>query len=278
MQFNVLISFLLLTTVSSFIPGFTKFIQPKNIEVFDPFYDNEEQKSVVFHTAVFNKIPNFIYSDLIYKLNDDNIKVIIPSSKSKKYFKNLDNDLTVVGHSSGAIEAIEASKNKKVKTLVLIDPVDNRFINSDDEDDDINLNVEKLLLIYTKRSYDWSLIPFTLPFVPENLSLKENQLKLKNNDNKYVITVSKFGHCDILDKTWADIADKSIAKGIDRRDDINKYHKWLSSIIKCFAFDNIDDIESKSKLFKNPKIISFKYKKDPEPSESLSCDINYESI
>jgi hypothetical protein len=272
MQVSLLFSLLFLGSVNSFVPGFPKIIQNKKIEVFEPFYDNEEQKSVVFHTAVLNKVPNYVYSDLIYKMNDDNIKVIIPSSKNKKYFKDLNEDLTVVGHSSGAITAIEASKNKKVKNLVLIDPIDNRFLDKDDEDeDDMDLSVENLLLIYTKKSYDWSLFPFSMPFVPENLSLKENQLKLKNKKNKKVIEVSKFGHCDILDKTWADIADKSIAKGVDRRDDINKYHKWISGVIKSVAFDDSEHLENKSSFFKNYKVISPKLKKVKKLKEESEC-------
>ena len=276
MQVNLLISFLILGAVNSFVPGLPKIVQNKKIEIFEPFYDDEEQRSVVFHTAVMNKVPNYVYSDLIYKMNDDNIRVIIPSSDNKKYFKDLDKDLTVVGHSSGAITSIEASKNKKVKNLVLIDPIDNRFLDKDDDENDIDLSVENLLLIYTKKSYDWSIFPFSIPFVPKNLSLKEHQLK--NKKNKKVIEVSKFGHCDILDKVWADIADKSIAKGIDRRDDINKYHKWVSCVIKSVAFDDSDDIENKSSFFKNYKIISLKNKKIKKLSNILdkSFDISGE--
>ena len=178
----------------------------------------------------------------------------------------------MVGHSSGAMTAIEASKSKKVKSLVLIDPIDNRFINDDEDEDSIDLSVDKLLLVYTKKSYDWSLFPFSIPFVPESMSLKPKQFNLENNDKKHVIEVSKFGHCDLLDKTWADVADKSIAKGIDKREQVNKYHKWISYVIKCVAFDNIEDIDNESKLFKHSKIVSPKsvkkdivYDEDCEP-------------
>lgn len=243
-----LLSTILLSNVNSFIPKFNT----KNQLVFEPFYDDENQKTVLFHTAVFNKMPNFIYSELIQNMNHDNLKVIIPGEKIK--IKNIEDDLTIIGHSSGAICALDNCKNKKVKNLILVDPVDNRDSDFDD-DEEIDLsNIEKALFIYTKKSYDWSIFPFTIPFIPEKYSLKPDSINISDNGSKCIIEVSKYGHCDILDKRWADLAHKTIAKGNENREEIYKYHKWLSYVFKTVAFDDIDNIDNLDKKFKNFKI------------------------
>ena len=123
MKYFALISLALINSVLSFIPQFTG----KSLQTFEPFYDDDQSKTVIFHTAVFNQVPNYVYSELISKLNEENLKVVIPGNKLK--FKNLEDDLTVVGHSSGAISAINNCKNKKVKKLILIDPIDNMKMN-----------------------------------------------------------------------------------------------------------------------------------------------------
>ena len=243
-----LLSTILLSNVNSFVPKFST----KNQLVFEPFYDDENQKTVLFHSAVFNKMPNFIYSELIQNMNEDNLKVIIPGEKAK--IKNLEDDLTVIGHSSGAICALDNCKNKKVKNLILVDPVDNRDSDFDD-DEEIDLsNIEKALFIYTKKSYDWSIFPFTIPFIPEKYSLKPDYINIGDNGSKCIIEVSKYGHCDILDRRWADLAHKTIAKGNENREEIYKYHKWLSYVFKTVAFDDIDNIDNLDKKFKNFKI------------------------
>ena len=262
----LLLSLLFFNGVLSFLPQFPKVLDNKKLQTFEPFYEDEESKTVVLHTAVFNKIPNYIYSDLINKLNDENIKVVIPSVSSKKSLKSLDDNLTVLGHSSGSITALELAKNKKVKNLVLIDPIDNRFINSEDDEDEeeyINLeNIENALFIYTKKSYDWSLFPFSLPFIPDNLSLKPKNIKISNEDNKCVIDVKRYGHCDILDQRWADLAHNTICKGVENRNEVSKYHKWLSFAVKCVAFDTIDNLTEKKNNFSY-----FKFRKQQKKSK-----------
>ena len=261
--FLCLLSSIFFSNVNSFVPKFNT----KNQLVYEPFYDDETQKTVLFHTAVFNKMPNFIYSELISDMNDDNLKVIIPTEKPK--IKNLEDNLTIIGHSSGAICALENCKNKKVKNLILVDPVDNRDLDSDDEKEEIDLsNIEKALFIYTKKSYDWSIFPFTIPFIPDKYSLKPDYININENGSKCIIEVSKYGHCDILDKRWADLAHKTIAKGNENREEIYKYHKWLSYVFKTIAFNDIDNIDNLDKKFKNFKIKkSFLKKKIDEDLE-----------
>ena len=250
MKYFALISLALINSVLSFIPQFSG----KSLQTFEPFYDDDQSKTVIFHTAVFNQVPNYVYSELISKLNEENLKVVIPGNKLK--FKNLEDDLTVVGHSSGAISAINNCKNKKVKKLILIDPIDNRGLNKEeDEDELIELNnLDQLLLLYTKKSYDWSVIPFSFPFVPEKYSLKPKDIYLGNkNTDKKIIEISKYGHGDVLNKGWADLLHNTIAKGKDERDDIYKYHKWISYVVKKISFneeEELNNINSKFKYFK----------------------------
>ncbi len=273
---SFLVLLFLTSTVNCFMPQLPKLFSDKKHQTFEPFYDDEEIKTVIFHTAAFNKLPSYVYSDLINKMNDDNLKVIIPSENCKKLIKKLDDGLTVLGHSSGSITALENCKNEKVKNLVLIDPIDNRFINKDEDDDEdensvIDLqNIELALILYTKKSYDWSLFPFSLPFVPDSLSLKPNKINIKDNDNKIVLEVNKFGHCDILDKRWANLAHNLISKGTEKREDLSKYHKWLSFLTKSAAFDNVNDIIDTSDKFKNFKLKT-KQKKiiDPDIDQTI---------
>tara|TARA_B100001093_G_C26838269_1_gene1019361 strand:- start:1460 stop:2245 length:786 start_codon:yes stop_codon:yes gene_type:complete len=250
MSYYVLLSLLLISPVFGFLPQF----QGKLTQNFEPFYNDDKSKTTIFHTAVLNKVPNYVYSELVSKLNDENLKVIIPSNKLK--FKKLEDDLTVIGHSSGSISAIENSRNSKVKRLILIDPIDNRFLNKDEEDEDvIELNnLDFILFIYTKKSYDWSVLPFSFPFVPDKYSLKPNSISLPEGSTKSVIEVSKYGHGDILNKFWADLIHKTIAKGNEKREDVYKYHKWLSYIIKKVAYNDLEDLNDINLKFKNFKL------------------------
>ena len=223
-----------------------------NINAFNPLskqkintFNKKGDKSIIFYTAAFNKIPNDVYSDLIDKFVDDDLKVVVPSEvKSNKFINKFDDKVTIIGHSSGCINAIEASENKNVDKLILIDPIDNRFFNDEDDmGENIELdNIEKALFLYTKKSYDSKFMSF--PFVPDKISLKPEQLNIKNNDNKDIIEISNYGHCDILDKHWSDFADRFVTKGHKDRENIKKYHKWLSMLTAKFANDDFENFES----------------------------------
>ena len=58
------------------------------------------------------------------------------------------------------------------------------------------------------------------------------------NINKHkitVITVKDYGHSDIINKPWRDIMHYSrLSVGYNKRDNINKYHKFLSNVISQF--------------------------------------------
>ena len=223
----------LLTNVNSFNP-----LSKTKLNTFN----QKGEKSLIFYTAAFNKIPNDVYSDLIDKFCDDELKIVVPSDvKNNKFINKFDN-VTIIGHSSGCVNAIEASENKNVNKLILIDPIDNRFFNDEDYEDYVDINVDQALLLYTKKSYEWNFLSF--PFVPDKLSLKPDQIKINDNGNKEVVEISKYGHCDILDRHWADFANQFVTKGHKNRFNINKYHKWLSMLTAKFVNDDFENFES----------------------------------
>ena len=150
-------------------------------------------------------------------------------------------NVTVVGHSSGSVNAINTcSLNKDVKKLVLMDPVDNSFLFDKLRGKPLKLkNIEKLLFLNAARSYEWNLSPteFSAPFIP-SFEIKPENLQLKKGEHQ-TIEASAFGHSDVLDKTWADIMHNTISKGSEDRDEnvLNEYKLWLGTIIKNFITD-----------------------------------------
>lgn len=178
--------------------------------ILDKLKNNEdiEPSNILFFTSVSNSIPGFLYDDFLKSLSEKyHNNVLIP--KEKEDLKKLPSDsrLTVISHASGAIEALKYAKNKKVKNLILIDPVDNRldkltgkkskvsiesFWDDEEEDQLFQLeNVEKALFLYTKKSYKWDddstffgwvfnplsgLKTLWPSFIPEKLSIKPKDL------------------------------------------------------------------------------------------------------
>lgn len=250
----------------------------------DLFYDNLKEdcdlipSNILFFTSVSNNIPSFVYDNFLKMLSEkyDN-NILVP--KQKDDIKRLANDspLTVIAHASGTIEALKYAKNKKVKNLVLIDPVDNRLDkisgkktssidNFWDEDEDSLFelkNIEKVLYLYTKKSYkrdeDSSIFGLVLnplnsfktlwpSFIPEKLSIKpkdlktsivdcENQESLCNNeDSKLALKISNYGLCDILNLEYSNFAHNTICEGsLDRSEEnLTNYQKRISLIINLF--------------------------------------------
>ena len=97
-----------------------------------------------------------------------------------------------------------------------------------------NLNyLNKILIINAAKSYKWSYIPPFIPFIPFfRVNLEDVNI---NKDKVTIITVKDYGHSDIINNPWRDIMHYSrISVGYNKRDDINKYHKFLSNVISQF--------------------------------------------
>lgn len=206
------------------------------------------------------------YNIYISKSNiKENIKLIKEITEKKE-------DICIISHSSSANDVLELSNDIKLDKLVLIDPiefkkkkndVDNPFnnfiINADEIDTNINNfleadkikmikdtiwkkkekiedninanNISNILILKNKISDKWRFIP---PVPPINyLSIDIDDIK---SDNKNITNLDYFGHFDILDSPWANLAHKTISKGTLNRDNnnIEDYHSYLVDLINDF--------------------------------------------
>ena len=207
----------------------------------------KEQACVLFFTGLNSIIPGEIYGDFLTNMAEQGITTYVAGADVEETGDLLEDlveryaNVTVVGHSSGSVNAINTcSLNKDVKKLVLMDPVDNSFMFDKLRGKPLKLkNIEKLLFLNAARSYEWNLSPteFSAPFIP-SFEIKPENLQLKKGEHQ-TIEASAFGHSDVLDKTWADIMHNTISKGSEDRDEnvLNEYKLWLGTIIKNFITD-----------------------------------------
>ena len=100
-----------------------------------------------------------------------------------------------------------------------------------DADKIVELKEKKVLIIRTSESNRWRVFPSVPPI--GILNLKDDKIKFQN---KNVITINKYGHFDILDKTWSDLANKFFSKGADDRslENMDTYHNSVSKSINTF--------------------------------------------
>ena len=138
-----------------------------------------------------------------------------------------------------------------VKTLVLIDPIDvnnknsyvsrkvdydvvdiNEVSKSLKDNKDIQIdNLNKLLVINTKKSNDWSVVPFIFPI--GMLALKPGRLVLDENVSQEVIKADEYGHFDILDDRWSNMIHNTLSRGCDVREpeQLELFRAWISNKI-----------------------------------------------
>ena len=253
--------------------------------------ENDSTSNILFFTSVSNFVPSFVYDNFLKKLSEKyQNKLLVP--KKKEDIKKLDiqdDSLTIIAHASGAIESLKYAKNKKVKKLVLIDPVDNRIENIknkkitsldsfwDDENDPLFdlKNIEKVLFLYTQKSYKWedenSLFgwvynPFSgfntfwPSFIPEKLSIKPKDLitseykcesddcddiecRCDPEDSKLALKILNYGLCDILDYDYSNFIHNTICEGHPDRseENIDSYHSKIALIINLFLKHQFND-------------------------------------
>jgi len=258
---------------------YSRDINGKSIKVFEPKNINKKNThSLLFFTGGNALITSEIYTDFLNKLANENFSVYVAPSDLEDTEEVIDAitdeylDVTHVGHSSGAINALRAAnKNKEVTRSVLLDPVDSdKLFKSFNIQDKIpffskpsnKLNfkyLKDLLVINAKKSYEWKLSPLTIPFVPAfKMDIDE---VTKDNVNIDIVEAENFGHSDILNPFWGEIMHKTISKGSDDRNEelLDKYHQWLATTIKEFVFQN--------------KILT-----SPEPESPSSEELETENI
>lgn len=188
---------------------------------------------IVFYTGGSNVISSQLYSDFLSKIDDIDIYKIPFRCNNKKdlFFNSLKekySSINLVGHSSGCVRAIN-NCNENIDNLILLDPVKTPHWPNAKNLDYLN----KILIINAAKSYKWSYIPPFIPFIPFfRVNLEDVNI---NKDKVTIITVKDYGHSDIINNPWRDIMHYSrISVGYNKRDDINKYHKFLSNVISQF--------------------------------------------
>ena len=224
------------------------------LETTDLNNKNIFNRSIVFFPIeTNNNLPIKLYNNFLNSFLDKKLNVYAPTDNNNQNFLNdfkENNDtITVVAHSNSAIKAIEYSNNNPfVNNLVLIDPLDLRSNNDKTEDiielTDINSinknkkksliklnNINNLLIINSKKSNDWRLLPITFPI--GFFSLKMTDLKISKNITKDIIKANYFGHFDIMDEGWSNFMHSTLSVGLNDRDSVKleQYHTWLANKI-----------------------------------------------
>ena len=179
---------------------------------------------------------------------------------------NTNNDITLIAHSSAALTAITMVNTiENIKTLVLIDPID---VNNGDIDKEIKSrnpvdydvidinqaskssnrdknnknnknknkkfhleNIDRLLIINTKRSHEWSIMPFIFPI--GSFAIKPDRFIVNENVTQEVVKADDFGHFDILDDRWSNMIHNTLSKGCEERDpdQLELFRAWISNKI-----------------------------------------------
>lgn len=262
------------TTLKYILPtkSFVRSINKNEIQVIEP--DKTEPKdtyAALFLTGGNNVIPGDIYNHFLNSLAGHRFSVnLIPGNFNdyddlfrilKKEYKGI----VVLQHSSSTILAVNLSKKEKaIKKLIFLDPVDNRLFFEEYRkiDNQINLfSVKKILFLKASKSYKWSLSPPAIPFIPF-LSLKPDSFNLNRKCKVTTVEATDFGHTDILDKSLSDFMHNSrISVGNNNREAkiLMDYHKWLAKAIHYFCYHN--DNEIKNILMKSELKFNITYNK-----------------
>lgn len=198
-------------------------------------YPNENQ--CLFYTGGSSAIPSELYNSFLSKLSSKDITVNVVNTDIKKnhiLLKSITHNkpTTIVAHSSGATEALDACNYlDNIKNVVLMDPVDTRFFSDENEKEKIRpkYDVERVLFLNAQKSYEWRVFPFKIPFIPL-FSLPAEKVDVAYRD---IVSAKKFGHADILDYPWGKIMHHTLSEGLEDRDELKmeEYHEWLADIV-----------------------------------------------
>lgn len=214
------------------------------------------KKTAIFLPALTgNSATSGLYENFLNIMTKKSFDVYVPDNDLQPILDDINNtecDITLIAHSSSAMSAISMTNAiESVKTLVLIDPLD---VNNKDtrpprtvDYDVIDINglskpakdnkeiqvdnLDKLLVINTKKSNDWSVVPFIFPI--GMLALKPNRLVLDENVTQEVVKADDFGHFDILDDRWSNMIHNTLSRGCEDRDpaQLEIFRAWVSNKI-----------------------------------------------
>lgn len=231
-----------------------KMYNRKVIKVYEPnTLKSVEMDSIVFFTGGNSIIPGDIYSTFIGYLVDYNYSVSVVSNNIDstcsylRDIKNKYNNFYFLSHSSGATNAIEVSNRfMDVEKAIFLDPVDNTKLIKMGKNEIYGLR--DLLIITADKSYEWSVMPFKVPFIPAfRLDTKDIGKKNPDVNIKYVNAYDN-GHTDVLDSLWSDLMHSTFSKGTEDRSEqnLNRYRKFLVDEIHKFICDDATDVSDVS--------------------------------
>lgn len=191
---------------------------------------------IIFFTGGSNYMPKSLYNDfvLILKNKFDIYKINYNEDYDKKIKKiyNINNNIVLLGHSSGCVTALNScSNNNLISKIVLLDPVKTpTFIREKDLD-----YLKKILIIDAELSYKWSKEFPYVPFIPF-LKINNNDLSISQEKIRRIM-IKNYGHTDLINNPWRDIMHNlKISKGNTNRTDISikKYYNKLYKIFLIF--------------------------------------------
>lgn len=234
---------------------FDSMVSNTSFKKYDSKVESNKKIAIFLPALTGNSATSGLYDSFLNIMTKKSFDVYVPDTNIQPILDDINNtdyNITLVSHSSSALTAISMSNViDSIKTLVLIDPLDinnkdNNQVRTIDYDvDDINSlskprkedkkvevsNLDKLLVVNTKKSNDWSVMPFIFPV--GMLSLKPNSLVLDENIIQEVVKADDFGHFDILDDKWSNMIHNTLSRGCNDRDpaQLEIYRAWVCNKI-----------------------------------------------
>ena len=224
-------------SVNIFSRSFDKNINLDEIQVFEPHsVDKKQTECLLLFTGISSIIPCDFYSNVLNYIAGKNVAIYIPKFKYNnidKLIKKLSEEykeVIPISHSSGVNILVEkCSKHKSINKIILLDPVDARFIKSDR----LHMKfIKKILFIIAKKSYDGN-----PTFIPSFFSITEDSFHLNKDYTVETIESDDHGHCDILNPVYSNMMHNiKICDGDNDRkaSSKNNYHKWIANNINIF--------------------------------------------
>lgn len=229
--------------ITKYVRNFDSKLQDINV-VEKTNLDMKNTTCIVFCTGGSSCMPSYIYSHLFDNIVSNDISIYAPSlnyQNKNELIETLDkeyNEVILAGHSSGATTAINYAKNKIVKKIILIDPVDTRLFSKKYRNKKHDLkNLDRILFLNAEKSYKITYNPPGLAFIPF-LAITPDILNLKKSCKIINMEAKNFGHADILDIPYCNLMHKSrLAVGNSNRtfENIEKYHNWIKDIFINFS-------------------------------------------
>ena len=195
---------------------------------------------VIFFSGANTRMPKFLYSDFVHRL--EKLNVTVHDASSCKTERDLDvlvqdalkvhDTLGLVSHSQGSTRLVEtANFYPQVKNIVLLDPV--RSLNVDTH----FKHADAALMVRATRAHEfWTAedgprVPFLLGF-----NLRPNHVSLKaGGPGLQVVDASGFGHVDICDANIAtEFVASTVSQGVEDRQQLSAYREWTAALIYAY--------------------------------------------